>query len=125
MKNEFSKKKGLADPTEATIVVRILTRDLRIYDRLIVGLVLWYFFTSRDSVFLFVFFAIMNIFRQFEDRNVVLEVAGSSPLVRHYFSSTNVSLFRYTSIHVKTHNHNDWSMTNQIEFTDLRQDSYL
>ena len=47
------------------------------------------------------------------------------PTVRHYFSSNNVRLLAYTSLQVKTHNQNEWSVTNQIEYTGFRQDSYL
>ena len=46
IKNELSKyyKNVLMNPAEAAIVVRVLPRDLRMYDRLIVGLGLWYDF---------------------------------------------------------------------------------
>ena len=40
IKNEFSLR---INPADATIVVPVLPRDLRIYDRLIVGLVLGYY----------------------------------------------------------------------------------
>ena len=44
----------------------------------------------------------------------------------HYYSSNNVRLLTYTFLQVKkTHIHNDRSVTNQIEYTGLRQDSYL
>ena len=51
------------------------------------------------------------------------KVAGSMPTVRHYFSSNNVRMLAYTSLQVKTHNQNEWNVTNQIEYTGLRQDS--
>ena len=49
------------------------------------------------------------------------------PTVRHYFSSNNVRLSACTctSLQVKTHSQNDWSVTNQIEYTGLRQDFYI
>ena len=47
------------------------------------------------------------------------------PIVRHYFTSNNVRLLAYTSLQVKTHNQNIWSVTNQIEYTGSRQASYL
>ena len=47
------------------------------------------------------------------------------PTVCHYFSSNNVRLLAYTSLQVKTHNQNEWSVTNQIECNGFRQDSYL
>ena len=55
------------NPAEATIVV---PNDLRMYDRLIVGLVLWYmyYFISREFVFWFIFSAILKVFRTFGDR---------------------------------------------------------
>ena len=53
------------------------------------------------------------------------EVAGSSQTVRHYFSPNNVRLLVYTSLQVKTYSQNDWIVTNQIEYTGFRQDSYL
>ena len=31
----------------------------------------------------------------------------------------------HTSVQVKTHTQNEWSVTNQIEYTGFRQDSYL
>ena len=47
------------------------------------------------------------------------------PPVYHYFSSSNVRLLAYPSLQVKTHNQNEWSVTNQIGYTGFRQDSYL
>ena len=47
------------------------------------------------------------------------------PTVRHHFSSSNVRLLAYVSLQVKTNNQNEWIVTNQIEYTGLRQDSYL
>ena len=35
------------------------------------------------------------------------------PTVHHYFSSNNVCLLDYSSLQVKTHSQNNWSMTNQ------------
>ena len=58
IKNKLSKVSA-----EATIVVRVLPRYLRIYDSLIFGLVLWYHFISSDFVFGFTFFEIMKVFR--------------------------------------------------------------
>ena len=45
------------NPAETIIVVKVLTRDLRINDRLIVGLMLWQYFIARVFVFWFMFFA--------------------------------------------------------------------
>ena len=47
------------------------------------------------------------------------------PTVRNYFSSSKVRLFSCASLQVKTNNQNEWRVTNQIEYTGLRQDSYL
>ena len=47
------------------------------------------------------------------------------PAVDHYFSSNNVRLLVYRSLQTKTNSQNDWSVTNQIGYTGLRQDSYL
>ena len=47
------------------------------------------------------------------------------PTVRYYFSSNNVHLWAYTYLLVKTHNMNELTVTNQIEYTGFRQDSYL
>ena len=47
------------------------------------------------------------------------------PRVYHYFSSRNVRLLASRSLQVKTNRHFDWSVTNQIEYTGLREDSYL
>ena len=47
------------------------------------------------------------------------------PAMNHYFSSNNTRLLVSRSLQVKTHNQNDWSVTNQIGYTCLRQDSYL
>ena len=47
------------------------------------------------------------------------------PTVRHYFSSNNVRPLAYTSLQVKIDNQNEWSVTNQKEYTGFRQDSYL
>ena len=47
------------------------------------------------------------------------------PTVCHYFSSNYVRLLAKTSLQVKTHNQNEWSVTNQIVYTGLRQDYYL
>ena len=47
------------------------------------------------------------------------------PIVCRYFSSNNVRLLAYTSLQVKTHNQNEWSVTNQIEYTGFRQDSFV
>ena len=52
------------------------------------------------------------------------KVAGSSPLCATIFLPT-VFVWWHTSLQVKTHNLNDWSVTNQIEYTCWRQDSYL
>ena len=75
IKNQFSKKNCKnfrINPEEATVVVWVLPQDLRIYDRLDVGLVLWYFFISSDFVFWFMLFFIMKSFRKFGDRVIVL-----------------------------------------------------
>ena len=40
-------------------------------------------------------------------------------------NSSNVRLLASRSLQVKTNSQNDWSVTNQIEYTGLRQDSYL
>ena len=50
------------------------------------------------------------------------KVAGSSPLCATIFLPT---MFVCRHVQVKTHNQNDSSVTNQIEYTGLRQDSYL
>ena len=43
-----------------------------------------------------------------------------------YFLPTNWMLACwYTSLQLKTNNQNDWSLTNQIEYADFRQDSNL
>ena len=47
------------------------------------------------------------------------------PAVNHYFSSSNVRLLASRFLQVKTNSQNDWSVTNQIGYTGLRQDSYL
>ena len=52
------------------------------------------------------------------------KVAGSSHFAS-LFSSNNVRLLPYTSLQVKAHNQNNWSVTIRIEYTGLRQDSYL
>ena len=67
---EFSKnyQELRINPVEATIAVR----DLRIYDILIVSLVLWKYIISHDSVFWYMFSSIMKVFRTFGDRNIVL-----------------------------------------------------
>ena len=49
------------------------------------------------------------------------KVCWFEPTVRHYFSSNNVRQLAYTSLHVKIHNQNEWSVTNQIEYTGFRQ----
>ena len=46
------------------------------------------------------------------------------PAVNHFFSN-NIRLFASRSLQVKTNSQNDWSVTNQIGYTGLRQDSYL
>ena len=46
------------------------------------------------------------------------------PAVNHYFSSKNIRLLASRSLQVKKKNY-DWSLTNQIGYTGLRQDSYL
>ena len=53
------------------------------------------------------------------------KVAGSSPVWTTIFSSNNVRLLASWSLQVKTNSQNDWSVTNQIGYTGLRQDSYL
>ena len=45
------------------------------------------------------------------------------PVVNNYFSSNNVRLLASRSSHVKTNSQNDWSVTNLIGYTGLRQDS--
>ena len=45
--------------------------------------------------------------------------------VNHFFSSNNVRMLARRSLQVKTNSQNDWSVTNQIGYTGLRQDSYL
>ena len=45
--------------------------------------------------------------------------------VSHYFSSNNIRMLAYASLRVKNSNQNEWSVTSQIEYTGLRQDSYL
>ena len=57
---------------EATIVLRVPTRDIRIYDIIIVRLVLWYYFISSDFMFWLMFSAIMKVFCTFGDHNIVL-----------------------------------------------------
>ena len=47
------------------------------------------------------------------------------PTLLNYLSSNNVRLLVYTSLQVKTHNQNEWSVTNQIGYTGFRRDSYL
>ena len=47
------------------------------------------------------------------------------PAVNHYFSFNNVGLLATRSLQVKTNSQNDWSVTNQIGYTGLRQDFYL
>ena len=54
--------------TSVVIVVRVLLMNLRIYDRLIVCLELWYFLISRD----FVFYTTVKVACKFGDRNIVL-----------------------------------------------------
>ena len=44
------------------------------------------------------------------------------PAVDHCFSSNNVCLLASMSLQVKTNSQNDWSVTNQIGNTGLRQD---
>ena len=46
------------------------------------------------------------------------------PAVNHYFSSNNVRLAS-RSLQVKINSQKDLSVTNQISYTGLRQDSYL
>ena len=45
--------------------------------------------------------------------------------VNHYFSSSNFRLLASRSLQVKTNSQNDWSVTNQLGYNGLRQDSYL
>ena len=45
--------------------------------------------------------------------------------VRHYFLSNNVRLLAYASLQAKTYNQNEWSVTNQVEYTGFMQDSNL
>ena len=59
------------NPAEATAVVEVLNRDLRRNDQLIVDLVLWYYFILRAVVFWVMFSAIMKVFCNFLDRNIV------------------------------------------------------
>ena len=72
IKNEFNKncQDLLINPAEATFSVRILSRDLRIYDILIVSLVLWYYFISRYFMFWFLFSANIAVFRKFGAHNI-------------------------------------------------------
>ena len=60
--------------------------------------------------------------RYFENCNP--KVAGSSPLWAAVFLSIIFACWN-TSSQVNTHYQNDWSVSNQIEYTGLRQDSYL
>ena len=80
IKNEFSDKmQGSADKSCTSDYGRAgLARDLRIYGRFIVGLVLWYYWISHDFVFRFMFYDIMKVFRKFGDRSIVL---AKSPFV--------------------------------------------
>ena len=56
----------------ARIVVQVLPRDLRIYDWLIVVLVLWNCLYIVACVNWYTFTVIMKVFRKFRDRNIVL-----------------------------------------------------
>ena len=79
IKNEFSKKcqDFRINTAEATIVLRVFPRDLRIYDTLIVGLALWYDFICRNCVFLLIISAIMKVFVGLE---ITTSFQGSSLL---------------------------------------------
>ena len=61
-----------------------------------------------------------------ERRNDDLEIAEQcwfEPALCHYFSSNNVRLFAY--VFTGWDPQLEWSVTNQIEYTGFRQDSYL
>ena len=52
------------------------------------------------------------------------KVAGPRQLCTNIFFSTIFACW-HTFSQVKIHNQNEWSVTNQIEYTGFRQDSYL
>ena len=56
--------------------------------------------------------------------NCNLKVTGSSPLCTTIFPQKMFACW-HMSLQVKIHNQNDWRVTNQIEYTGLRQDYYL
>ena len=53
-----------------------------------------------------------------------LEIVGSRPLCTTIFLPTKFACLQL-SLHLETYSQNNWSVTNQIEYTGLRQDSYL
>ena len=50
---------------------------------------------------------------------------GSNKQLFDYIPNALPTFCWHTSLQVKAHNQNDRSVTNQIEYTDLRTDSYL
>ena len=66
IKNNFCKIVRTINPAETTSVLGLLPRDLRFYDRLMLGLVLRYYFLSINFVFYYFFPQLWSFFVNFE-----------------------------------------------------------
>ena len=70
------------------------------------------------------YFAIADTAQLVEHLTDDLEITGLKPLYATVFPQT-IFACRHTSLQMETNKKNDWSVTNQIEYTGLRKDSYL